>query len=55
MSTTGQERTPSEQDRLPIFTSVGRRSTRGVAAAILLLMVAALTAVVAVIIANSVG
>jgi hypothetical protein len=55
MSTTGEERTPSEQDRLPIFTSVGRRSSRSAAAAILLLMIAALTAVVAVIVVNSVG
>lgn len=55
MSTTGQERTPGGRERLPIFTSVGERSSRRAATAILMLMIAAVLAVVAVVIANSVG
>jgi hypothetical protein len=52
---TNEGRTPGEQNRLPIFTSVGRRSSRRAATAILVLMIAGIAAVVAVIIANSVG
>jgi hypothetical protein len=55
MSTSDQGRARGESDSLPIFTSVGQRSSRRAATAILLLMVAALVAVVAVVIANSVG
>jgi hypothetical protein len=55
MSTTGQQRTPGGGDRLPIFTSVGERSSRRAGTAILVLMIAAIVAVVAVVIANSVG
>lgn len=55
MSTTGQARTPGGRERLPIFTSVGERSSRRAGAAILVLTIAAIVAVVAVVIANAVG
>ena len=56
MSMTGQERTPSdERRRLPIFASVGERSSKRVATAILVLMMAAVVAVAGVIIANAVA
>jgi len=55
MSTTGQGRTPDEPNRLPIFTSVGERSSRRAGIAILILMIAAVAAVAVVIVANSVG
>ena len=49
-----QERTPGEQRRLPIFASVGERSSKRAATAILVLMIAAVAGVAAVIIANAV-
>lgn len=52
MATTGREHNSGEGDRLPIFTSVGERSSRHVGTAILALLIAA---VIAVVIANSVG
>jgi hypothetical protein len=55
MSTSNQGRMPGERNRMPIFTSVGERSSRRAATAILVLMIAAIAAVAAVIIANSVG
>jgi hypothetical protein len=53
MSMSGRS-TRGEQNRLPIFTSVGQRSSKRVAAAILFLMAAAVAAVVAVVVANAV-
>ncbi len=55
MATSNQGRTSGEQNRMPIFTSIGERSSRRAATAILVLMIAALAAVAAVIIANAVG
>jgi hypothetical protein len=55
MSMTDEERTPSEQKPLPIFTSVGERSSKRVATAILALMLAGVVAVVAIVVANAVG
>jgi hypothetical protein len=55
MSMSNQGRTPDSHKRLPIFASVGERSSKRVAGAILLLMVAAIAAVAAVIVLNSVG
>jgi hypothetical protein len=55
MSMSNQGRAPDSHKRLPIFASVGERSSKRVAGAILLLMVAAIAAVAAVIVLNSVG
>jgi hypothetical protein len=49
---TTQSRTEGDQDRPPIFTSIGQRSSRRAGLAILVLMISAVAVVAAVIIAN---
>jgi len=55
MATTNQRQAPSDSEPVPIFASVGQRSSRRVATAILALMIAAVAAVVAVVVVNSIG
>lgn len=55
MSTSNRGRAPRSNGWLPIFTSVGERSSQRAGIAILVLMIAAVLAVVAVVVANSVG
>jgi hypothetical protein len=55
MATTNQRQARSDNEPVPIFASVGRRSSRRVATAILALMIAAVAAVAAVVVVDSIG